>query len=94
MERIGPLLDVDRGEDLGLLLALKCASDIYLVNTDFVMDSKTVVDSNYSYKCMLASDLVNSDMTFSRGQVVALKTHLECSNCVFSATSSWRLSRG
>ena len=44
MERITPLLDVDRGEDLGLLLAFQCARDIHLVNTDFVMDSKTAVD--------------------------------------------------
>jgi hypothetical protein len=43
------LLDVDLREALSLLYALWWARDLQLVHVDFEMDSKVVVDGNYSF---------------------------------------------
>lgn len=44
-EWISPLLDVDKGEALGLLSTLQWVKDLHLFNRDFEMVSKIVADS-------------------------------------------------
>jgi len=43
------LLDVDLRETLSLLYALYWIRDLQLVNVDFEIDSKVVVNINYSF---------------------------------------------
>jgi hypothetical protein len=47
-EWISPILDVEVGEAIGLLTALNCVNDLKLLNIDFEMDCKRVVNSLYS----------------------------------------------
>jgi ribonuclease HI len=77
-----PLLEVDTGEALGLLTALRWVKDLQLWNMDFEVDSKTVVDSIYGKQMgvsdfnaiindcchLLCTDLMNSDVKFIRRQ--------------------------
>jgi len=67
---------------MGLLTAMQWVKDLHLLNMDFEMDSKTVVDSVYGEsndvsnymaiindcRHMLATDLANSDLNFIRRQ--------------------------
>ncbi|XP_024634702.1 uncharacterized protein [Medicago truncatula] len=77
-----PLLDVDMGEAMGLLAALKWVKELNMVHMDFETDSKVVADSIYGKEgvsdfmaiindCrhLLSTDLVNSDVKFIRRQV-------------------------
>ncbi|CAJ2647435.1 unnamed protein product [Trifolium pratense] len=79
---VEPILDVEHGEAIGLLQALKWAVDLQLHDIDFEMDCKRVVDSLYSKRTyfsdlgailgdcrtILASTLVNSHVKFIRRQ--------------------------
>ncbi|CAJ2668641.1 unnamed protein product [Trifolium pratense] len=81
-EWIEPIVDVEIGEAIGLLHALKWVEGMQLYDTDFEMDCKKIVDSLYSkrtylsdlgailHDCrnILASNLVNSDVKFIRRQ--------------------------
>jgi hypothetical protein len=79
---LAPLLDVDLGEALGLLSALRWVRDLQLGIMDFEIDSKIVVDSLYVSRCgvsnycivindcknLLTSDLITSVVRFIRRQ--------------------------
>jgi len=81
-EWFAPIVDVDLGEAMGLLTAMQWVKDLHLLNMDFELDSKTVVDSVYGGRngvsnymaiindCrhMLATDIANSDLKFIRRQ--------------------------
>jgi len=77
-EYFPPLIDIHIGEALGLLKAMEWVRDLQLVNMDFEVDSKTVVDNIYGERVgvsefsviirncihLLGSDLANSDVKF------------------------------
>ena len=81
-EWFSPIVDVDLGGAMRLLTAMQWVKDLQLLNMDFEMDSKTVVDSvhggsngvsNYmaiinDCRHMLAIDLTNLDLKFIRRQ--------------------------
>ncbi|CAJ2675491.1 unnamed protein product [Trifolium pratense] len=81
-EWIEPIVDVEIGEAIGLLYALKWVEGMQLYDTDFEMDCKKIVDSLHSKRTylsdlgailmdcrnILASNLVNSDVKFIRRQ--------------------------
>ncbi|XP_045791633.1 uncharacterized protein LOC123886351 [Trifolium pratense] len=81
-EWIEPIVDVEIGEAIGLLHALKWVEEMQLYDTDFEMDCKKIVDGLYSKRTylydlgailndcrnILASNLVNSDVKFIRRQ--------------------------
>ncbi|MCH93742.1 replication protein A 70 kDa dna-binding subunit, partial [Trifolium medium] len=49
-EWFSPVVDIDIGEAMGLLLALKWVQDPQLSNVDFELDSKRVVDKLHGKK--------------------------------------------
>jgi hypothetical protein len=77
-----PILDVEIGEAIGLLQALKWVNELQLYDIDFEMDCKRIVDGLYSKKnyrsdlgailnncrTILASSFVNSHVKFIRRQ--------------------------
>jgi len=78
---LSPLHDVEMGEALGLLQAMQWAKELNMVSMDFETDSKIVADSIYKgvgasnfmaiiqdCRHLLATDLVNSDVSFIRRQ--------------------------
>ncbi|XP_045810169.1 uncharacterized protein LOC123904565 [Trifolium pratense] len=81
-EWIKPIVEVEIGEAIGLLHALKWVEEMQLHNTDFEMDYKKIVDSLYGKRTylsdlgsifndcrtILASNLVNFDVKFIRRQ--------------------------
>ncbi|CAJ2636477.1 unnamed protein product [Trifolium pratense] len=81
-EWIEPIVDVEIGEVIGLLHALKWVEEMQIYDTDFEMDCKKIVDSLYGKRTylsdlgailndcrnILASNLVNSDVKFIRRQ--------------------------
>jgi hypothetical protein len=85
-EWFSPMVDVDLGEAMRLLTTMQWIIDLQLLNMDFEMDSKTVVDSVYGgsngvsnymaiindCRHMLAIDLKNSDLKFIRDKQTVL----------------------
>jgi hypothetical protein len=81
-EWIEPILDVEFGEAIGLLQALKWVDEMQLYDIDFEMDCKRILDGFYSKKSyrsnldailhdsrtILASSFVNSHVKFIRRQ--------------------------
>ncbi|MCH95758.1 cytochrome P450, partial [Trifolium medium] len=81
-EWLEPILDVEIGEAMGLLSALKWVDELQLRDVDFEMDCKRVVDCLYSGRTynsdfgdilrdcrnVLATNLVNSHVKFIRRQ--------------------------
>jgi hypothetical protein len=81
-EWLSPILDVEIGEAMGLLSALKWVDELQLRGMDFKMDCKRVVDCLYSSRTynselgdilrdcrfILATSLVNSHVKFIRRQ--------------------------
>jgi ribonuclease HI len=82
-EWIEPILDVEVGEVMGLMSALRWVHELQLHNMDFEMDCKSVVDRLYSNrmytsdlgaiqsycKLILATSFMNSQVKFIRRQV-------------------------
>ena len=81
-EWFSPIVDVDIGEAIGLLKAMEWTRDLHLLNVDFEVESKTVVDSIYGKQIgvsdfsvitnncvhLLCTDLINSNVSFIRRQ--------------------------
>jgi len=82
IEWFSPVVDVDIGEAIGLLKAMEWARDLHLLNIDFEVDSKVVVDNIYGKQIdvsdfsviinncvhLLCTDLINSYVSFIRRQ--------------------------
>jgi hypothetical protein len=82
-EQKSPILEVEIGEELGLMSALKWTNEMQLHDIDFEMDCKRVVKSLYSTKIyssalatiitncrlLLATNMVNSRVKFIRRKV-------------------------
>ena len=89
IECFTPLLDVEMGEAIGLLHAMRWVKDLNLVNMDFETDSKVVAESIYKgdgvsvfmaiiHDCrhLLMTELMNSDVKFVRRQANSVAHNL------------------